>query len=148
MKDIRQIVNKLVKRYNTSCPFELCQHLGIKVNISPLPKSILGLYTNVLSIYFIYLNDELDKKMMDIICAHELGHYVLHRNVNSIFLSKNTLLLTSKLERDADIFAANLLIDDSIFTNKFDDVITLESISNISEIPIKYIELKYNSLKL
>ena len=46
--------------------------------------------------------------------AHELGHAVLHPKENCAFMSRHTLLLTSKIERQANLFAAYLLITDDL----------------------------------
>ena len=42
-------------------------------------------------------------------CAHELGHALLHPNVNTPFLRENTFLSINKLEREANLFAPCLL---------------------------------------
>ncbi len=46
--------------------------------------------------------------------AHELGHAILHVKENCAFMSSKTLLLTSKIERQANLFAAHLLIPDDM----------------------------------
>jgi len=46
--------------------------------------------------------------------AHELGHAILHRKQNCYFIRNKTLLLNSKTELEANLFAAELLIDDDI----------------------------------
>ena len=46
--------------------------------------------------------------------AHELGHALLHTKENCYFMQGYTLLLTSKIELQANIFAAKLLITDDL----------------------------------
>ena len=46
--------------------------------------------------------------------AHELGHAVLDRKQNCYFIRDKTLLLNSKFERRANLFAAYLLITDDM----------------------------------
>ena len=45
-------------------------------------------------------------------CAHELGHMLLHKKSNAIFMDSRTQLNTSKYEIEADRFAINLLVPD------------------------------------
>ncbi len=52
--------------------------------------------------------------MFDVIVAHELGHALLHRRENCAFIKNKTLLLTSGIEREANEFAAYLLISDEM----------------------------------
>lgn len=47
--------------------------------------------------------------------AHELGHAIMHPDANTPFLRKCTGLLISKMEIEANKFAAELLIDDEVF---------------------------------
>lgn len=53
-------------------------------------------------------------------CAHELGHAIFHYKSNVLFLEKNTLLSPNKYEIEADTFATELLIDDSLL-NGYED---------------------------
>ena len=53
----------------------------------------------------------------DVVIAHELGHALLHRKENCAFLQNHTLLLTSGIEREANQFAAELLISDDMLQN-------------------------------
>ena len=46
--------------------------------------------------------------------AHELAHSILHRKENCYFIRNKTLLLSSTNEIEANIFAAELLIPDSL----------------------------------
>lgn len=46
--------------------------------------------------------------------SHELGHAVMHRKLNCYFIRNKTLLLNSKIETEANLFAAELLIPDEV----------------------------------
>ena len=48
------------------------------------------------------------------VMAHELGHAILHRKQNCYFIRNKTLLLNSKTELEANMFAAELLIRDDV----------------------------------
>lgn len=65
---------------------------------------------------WIFINDNIpeDSPMFKVIVAHELGHALLHRKENCAFIKNHTLLLTSGIEKEANIFAAQLLISDDM----------------------------------
>jgi len=46
------------------------------------------------------------------VLAHELGHSFLHEGMGFYFIRDNTFWLEGKFEKEADIFAATLLLDE------------------------------------
>lgn len=52
--------------------------------------------------------------MQRFVCAHELGHAVLHPGLNTPFMKANTLLSTDRIEREANTFAVELLMPDDV----------------------------------
>lgn len=147
MNYIESSVRRLTGQYGTSDPFELCERLGVRLTILPLPPAIRGFYSNTLGMDFVYINQKLSNSEQRIVCAHELGHVVLHPGVNSLFVARSTLMSQSKLENQADLFAAHLLIPDTVFTGDGDDPLTLEQLSHRLKIPVEYLQLKYESLQ-
>lgn len=75
--------------------------------------------------------------------AHELGHAILHVKENCAFMSSKTLLLTSKIERQANLFAAYLLIPDDMLAD-FTGY-TQEYFCRCTGYPQELIELRLNS---
>lgn len=59
---------------------------------------------------YIFLSNRLDRDDLRLVMVHELGHALLDRKANCYFIRNKTLLLVSKLERRANLFAAYLLI--------------------------------------
>ena len=72
--------------------------------------------------------------------AHELGHAILHVKENCAFMSNKTLLLTSKIERQANLFAANLLITDNMLQEYAG--YTQEQFCNSTGYPMELLELR------
>jgi Zn-dependent peptidase ImmA (M78 family) len=58
----------------------------------------------------IIINCDLDEWLKRYVCAHELGHAVLHPDINTGFLKKHTLFPIGRFEREANEFAINLLL--------------------------------------
>ena len=52
--------------------------------------------------------------MARIVMAHELGHAIMHRKENCYFIDDQTLFFTTRIVREANRFAAELLIPDDL----------------------------------
>ncbi|MEW8956389.1 ImmA/IrrE family metallo-endopeptidase, partial [Clostridium sp.] len=77
-------------------------------------------------------------------CGHELGHAILHEDSNTPFLRNNTFYSINKLERQANMFAAYLLINSDIFL--YYQGYSFEYISKSEYIPIELLKLRYEML--
>lgn len=105
--DIR--VRNLVGKWGTRDPKVLCKYLKITVLYRDL-GDIKGYYTKCLRRKFIFINENLDEFSQKIVLAHELGHALLHGK--DIIMMK-TCFISSKdsiYEREANRFAAELLM--------------------------------------
>lgn len=112
-KDIDRIVNYYVKRCGSRNPFDIADYLGIEVQIGPL-GSRCGCYMYLKRHRCILLNENLVEDEMRLVMSHELGHAILHRKENCYFIRNKTLFLESKIEKEANLFAADLLISDEL----------------------------------
>ena len=112
-KTIPKIVSQLVRKYGTSNPEQLARCLNVTVIRRPLEDAVAGFYKLIKRRKYIFLNSDIDDEIqVRVVLAHELGHAVLHPKENCAFIKSHTLLLTSKIELQANTFAAYLLIDD------------------------------------
>ncbi len=143
MNNIITSANNLVKKHKTNDPFVLCDILNINLTITKLPKSINGFYTNIMDMPFIFLSEQLDDCLKKAICAHELGHYILHPNINTLFVKQSTLFSSAKLEREADLFAASLLIPDKVFLFDASETITADQLAYELDVPTELIKIKF-----
>lgn len=109
--DQRSITASLVRRYGTRDPFHIAQELGYVVIWSPL-KGIRGFYQKMQRRHVIYVSSELPESEARFVCAHEIGHALLHRGYNRIFTDTNTYFVIDRPEIEANHFAVDLLYDD------------------------------------
>lgn len=102
------LVDNLINKHKTNNPFELCDALDYIVLEVPL-TGVRGFYQYYKMNNLIYINTNLPEQVKKFVCAHELGHALMHRNTNTIYLDTRTFLKTSLYERQANQFAINLL---------------------------------------
>lgn len=111
--DVKAIVALVVEKYRTRSPYELASLMNIQVHESELGK-IRGYYIKAYRVKQIYLNCDLNRHDKEYVLSHEIGHATMHPDINTPFLQKNTYLSVSRLEIQANKFAAELLIPDSL----------------------------------
>lgn len=107
----KRIAQSLVRKFGSRNPFQIADELGIIVIRTPL-RGIRGFYQYIKRCRIIYIDSGLNEHLERFVCAHELGHAILHRNHNRIFLDTCTSLTSSRYELEADRFAVDLLYGD------------------------------------
>lgn len=141
---VKKKVLRYVRKYNTDNPFTIAKYLNIQVFFVPLGE-LSGYYKYIKHHRCIYINSDIeDENYKRLIMAHELGHAILHMKENCYFIKNKTLLSTSKIERDANKFAAELLLNDELI-NEYRNF-TLYQIACCTGVDIKIVELKMEGL--
>ena len=94
---------------------------------------------------YIVINNNISEDLKPMICAHELGHDRLHLHFAKNFAIREFGLfdMSSKPEREANLFAAELLVDETRFLELVLAGHTYSDISSELSIPIEIINLKY-----
>ncbi|EJE98222.1 prophage P1 protein 7 [Liquorilactobacillus mali KCTC 3596 = DSM 20444] len=97
----------LAEKYETSNPFCICNNMGIKIEYANLDNPLGDtIYLNKSPI--ILLSNKIQGKHEKyFVCAHELGHVVLHNGIQNYYLINRTT--KRKMESEADRFATGLL---------------------------------------
>lgn len=112
MNRISQAAEHIRRKYGGRDIFETAEKSGANVWFREL-GSLKGFYLCENSRRYIILNETLDELVMKTVCAHELGHDVLHRELSAGGIRENSLFLANnKTEREANLFAAEILITD------------------------------------
>lgn len=137
---ISDLVDALIDYYETNDPFEISNSMSVFVYSADLPNETNGFYFQIGDKPLICLNQNVSYPTQRLVCAHELGHVVLHSGLNAFKLEKNTLCITGKYENEADTFAACLLLHD---LKEFDEVTTVATISAVYGIPENIVRLKF-----
>lgn len=103
-----EAVQQIIKKYKTADPFDITERMGFIIEEKPL-GSLRAFYRISRRNKFIALNSNLEDYQKRVECAHELGHYVLHKEYNTFMLS-SIGQSSARFEKEADRFAVYLLL--------------------------------------
>lgn len=111
---IIETVDKLVRKYHTRDPYELCQLLGIKIHYYDLQKKLKGFFYYQSRQKNIVIDHNVNGILERILVAHELGHAVLHTKIAMMHGFQEMEVFDDKSieENEANFFAAELLLED------------------------------------
>lgn len=110
--NIRLRTMNLIKKYSTTNPYKIAKQMGIYVVYLNL-KETKGFYKKILKRKYIFINENLNEFERKLVCAHELGHAILHAKRKFEFLLETTnMYKQSKIEDEANEFASWLIFGD------------------------------------
>lgn len=114
MLNIPLRVRNLIKKYGTKNPYTLCKILKIHVRYMDL-GNVKGVYKKIVTNKFIVIDEKLSEIMQLIVLCHELGHAILHDTKEIQSFKDYDLFprISSRIEDEANTFAAELLFDDN-----------------------------------
>ena len=100
MEYIIELVRKTIEKYNTRNPFEICREAGIGVKFKDI-GNLKGFYSVINKRTYIVINDSISEKEAELVCAHELGHHLLHD-----YLADNPVIREIFILRSSDASGA------------------------------------------
>lgn len=145
---IRQ-ANRLIRKYETRDPFRIAAQLGVNVMFTDKLHRLKGMYRVIKRSRFIILNKNNSEQWNRIVCAHELGHDLLHRNyaAGSTLRELSLFDLSNQQEYEANIFAACLLLEDSEVLGLIEQGFNAEQIASATGSDINLVALKVDCLR-
>ena len=136
---IKRRVEQIVRKYRTRDPFEMIKGMNVILVYYPL-EGVHGFYQYFQRNNIIYLDERLSENEQRFVLAHELGHMFLHKKANAIFMDTRTQFNTDKFELEANTFAIDLLLPDSLLEEYKE--FTVEQISRMTGYHKRLIELR------
>ena len=104
--DIIALAKDFRNSWKTNDPFVIAKRLGIEVLFRDI--TIKGFTAQVVKMpgypTIISINNAFNEKSKRILCAHELGHVLLHEGSVNYFANTKSNVLTD-VEREANLFA-------------------------------------------
>ena len=147
---ITKAVETLSRKYRTRDPYELCDALGISIREKDLGKEVKAYYCYYSRIRSIVLNARVSEIVKRILVAHELGHDRLHKELALLkgFQEVELFDMMIPTEYEANIFAAELLIDDDeLLALLNDDGKSFFGVARELYIPADLLDFKFRILK-
>ena len=147
---IARMAYKLSHKYKTRNPYEICDALGVRIRMKDLGTDIKAYYFYQSRIRNIVVNNRVSETVRRILIAHELGHDRLHKEIAMLkgFQEIELFDMTLPAEYEANLFAAELLIDDGELLELLnDDGQSFFSVANELSIPAALLDFKFRVLK-
>lgn len=137
-------VGKLIAKYKTRDPYTLARELGISVIYNSTFTRLKGFYAVMNRKRYIVLNSNLDENERKIVLSHEIGHDRLHRELAADSVLREFVLydMKSRPEYEANVFAAELLLEDETISCLARDGYDIEQMAKILKTDINLAALK------
>lgn len=134
----------IIEQFNTRNIYEIVDGLNILLLKKHMFDNKQGVFLrDIFGNETITVDANLNEYQRRIVIAHELGHAILHTNLNVSYCT-SSLISNEKLELQANKFAAELLLEDNI-----EDMykhFTIKELAAIYNVPERLIELKYKDI--
>ncbi|MDE7229829.1 MAG: ImmA/IrrE family metallo-endopeptidase [Oscillospiraceae bacterium] len=146
MQHILDKAAEVLENYGGRNIFDTAENSGAIVWEREL-GGLKGFYLFENGFRYIVINEDLDKVIKAVVCAHELGHDMLHRELSADGIRENTLFLTgNKTEREANLFAAEILISDEDILDEISDHNSMDALSACIGMPAGLVNFKLEIL--
>lgn len=145
-------VRRIRKKYDETDPDRLCHAMNILLLNEPMgtgSDACKGFYFQQSRMQVITVNSDLTEELRRIILSHELGHAVLHRNVSGVRAFHDFQLFdeTSVYEYEANIFAADFLMEDDRVLSLLNSDISFFGAAAELQVPPELLDFKFRVLK-
>ena len=142
---------RITEKFGTRDPFSICSAMGIRIRYMDLKGRIKGYFFYQSRISNIVIDESLSEPFARILAAHELGHAVLHKELAMLKGFADLEVLDAygseyAPERDANIFAAELLLDDAETIETLKEHTFFETAS-ILNVPAALLDYKFYTLQ-
>lgn len=145
-------VQRLKDKCDETDPFNICRDLGILVNLERMGNydgACKGFFIAQSRIRMITINADLPDALQSVICAHELGHAVLHAQQAGVnaFHDFSLFDTASIKEYEANLFAAEFLMSDEDVMAELNDDISFFGAAAQLKVPAELLDFKFRIMK-
>lgn len=149
--EICDAVAKIATKYDEPDPFRLCRAMDIKLIFQSMGNdsdSVKGFFLESKRIRTITVNNDLPEVIQRIIVAHEICHAVFHRKSGIHTFHELAMFdQTSAMEKDANLFAAEYLLqDEQVFEVLNQDTTFFDAAAKLY-VPAELLDFKFRLMK-
>lgn len=146
----KEAAKGILKRFGTHVPIDVesvVKAHGISILVEDVEVSLSGMLVIKPEHTYLVLNQLHPMGRMRFSLAHELGHYLLHRDTSSVFIDEAPLFYrderskegTDPLEVEANAFAAELLMPEDVLRKEIGaNPFSAEDEERIRELAARY----------
>lgn len=141
--------NEIAKLSGTRDTLRIAGDIGIFVHHIDGLKHLLGMYSYRHKERHILLNANMDYINIQMVCGHEIGHDILHRDMAKAEsgLQEFTLFdMRNEMEYEANAFAAHLRIPDDELYDLIHNGYDVVQIAATMEVNVNLVLIKLNEL--
>lgn len=142
--DIKRFANDIADIHDSRNPFRIAAENNIHILYEELGEN-LGYFSQLFRIKTIRINNLADPFLQPFICAHELGHALLHPHAGTHAFNRNSFIANCKIEKEANQFAVELLLPDELIAGHPE--IDIYNLARTFGIPYQLVYLKSISTK-
>ena len=143
---IKREASRLKAKFHTTDPFEICEALNIRVMRCPMgtkEKSCKGFFIINARMKLITINSDLPEHIQRIICAHELGHAILHVETGLCAFHDFAVFDKNNMqEYEANVFASEFLLTDEDVLEALDTTQEFFGLSSCLNVPPEMLDFK------
>lgn len=147
--EIVRKANRIIKRCGTRDPHKIAEDLGIEILHCPF-RVQRGAYKVIMRNRFMFVKDDLEPVMENIVLLHELGHDSLHRDEATRaggFKEFNIFdIRDSRMEYEANIFAAQIALPDDDFLELAERGYDVQQVAHTLRSDVNLVALKADTL--
>ena len=140
----------MVRHAGTRRPAEICDAYHIQIRLRDLQRRLKAYYFYIDRIHKIVMDENITDSFRDILLAHELGHFALHKDIAMMKGFQEQEVLEKRdsepLETEANLFAAELLLPDDDVLTCLEDHTFFETAA-ILRVPAALLDFKYLLLR-
>lgn len=149
--EICDAVAGIKRKYQETDPFRLCEAMGIKLIFMPMgnvPDAVKGFFLECKRIRTITINSDLPLVIQKIIVAHEICHATYHRHTGIHAFHEIAMFdYTSAMEKEANLFSAEYLLDDQEVFDVLNRDTTFFSAAAALYVPAELLDFKFRLMK-
>lgn len=139
---------KIIKKFDTRDPREILEARNVKIIPFSTNTKILGMFKIIKRNSFVFYNPFVDKRIQNMVFAHELGHEIYHKDMakNLDLMEYELFDINSEMELEANIFACHLLIDEKTLLEDLRQGYTYNQLASLYNVNVNLMIFKLNEM--
>ena len=146
-ENIIRRARRLIRQCETNDPFRISREIGAEIVFRDL-GNLKGMYVCIKRNRYIVINQNMNAWLQKLVCAHELGHDQFHRELAANHWLHEFMIynMNQRSEYEANVFAAELLLNDMDIIELSDRGLDIEQIAQSLYADVNLVALKLGLL--